>query len=172
MPSLGFGVLHLRSNRVGRRLCWKELALAADRRQAGPIHPLHAFLLSAPVPLYLGALLSDWAYGGSAEPQWSNFAAWLIAGAMVFTGLALLWALVALLRSRVGRRRAALLCALLVAVFGLGLVDSFVHARDAWAVMPAAPILSAIVTLLAALAAWAGYSRLGLFSGTHSGEVK
>jgi uncharacterized membrane protein len=140
--------------------------LAADRRLAGPIHPLHAFLLSASVPLYLGALLADWAYGGSAEPQWSNFAAWLIAGAMVFTGFALLWAFVALLRSRAGRGRPALLCVLLLVLFVLGLVDSFVHARDAWAIMPAAPVLSAIVTLLAAAAAWAGLATL------RTGEIR
>ena len=48
------------------------------------------FLLSAAVPLYLGGLLSDLGYGNTAEPQWANFAAWLIAGAMVFTGLGLL----------------------------------------------------------------------------------
>lgn len=140
--------------------------MAAHPLQAVPIHPLHAFLVAAPVPLFLGGLLSDWAYGSTPEPQWSNFAAWLIAGGMVFVGFALLWALIALLRSRGGRGRAASLFGLLLALFVLGLVDSFVHARDAYAIMPAAPILSAIVTLLAGAAAWLG------FAGLRSGEMK
>jgi uncharacterized membrane protein len=140
--------------------------LAADVRLAGPTHPLHAFLLAAPVPLFLGGFLSDLAYGSTPEPQWSNFAAWLIAGAMVFAGFALLWALIALLRARAGRSGRAVVFVLLLAVFVLGLVDSFVHARDAYAIMPAAPILSAIVTVLSGAAAWLG------FAGLRSGETK
>lgn len=140
--------------------------MAADVRLAGPVHPLHAFLLAAPVPLFLGGFLSDLAYGSTPEPQWSNFAAWLVAGGMVFVGVALLWALIALLRSRAhgGRVRLGAVFVLLLATFVVGLVDSLVHARDAYAIMPAAPVLSAIVTLLAALAAWAGSSRLGFWS--------
>jgi uncharacterized membrane protein len=149
--------------------------LAADVRLAEavhPLHPLHAFLLAAPVPLFLGGFLSDLAYGSTPEPQWSNFAAWLIAGGMVFVGFALLWALIALLRAPAGGGwvRAGVVFLLLLAAFVVGLVDSFVHARDAYAIMPAAPVLSAIVTVLAALAAWAGSSRLGLFSVARSGE--
>jgi uncharacterized membrane protein len=136
------------------------VAVTADAGRPRPVHPLFAFLLSSPVPLFLGGLLSDVTYGNTAEPQWSNFAAWLIAGAMVFTGIALLWAFIALLLAR-PRRGWRLLCfLLLLATFVLGLVDSFQHARDAWAIMPAGPILSAIVTLIAALAAAAGLSTL------------
>jgi uncharacterized membrane protein len=139
------------------------VAAGAERRLRA-IHPLHAFLLAGAVPLFLGAFLSDLPYGNTAEIQWSNFAAWLLVGAMVFTGLALLWALIAL----VGARRGwPLFCfLLLLAAFVLGLIDSFVHARDAYAVMPAAPIFSGIVTLLAILAAGAGFSSL------RSGEPK
>jgi uncharacterized membrane protein len=136
------------------------LAASADPRQARPIHPLYAFLLAAAVPLFLGGLLSDLAYGATAEIQWSNFGAWLVAGAMVFTGLALLWSLIALVRARGGRKGPLVAFILLLAAFAIGLVDSFVHARDAWAVMPAAPILSAIVTLIAILAAGWGFSTL------------
>lgn len=136
------------------------MAVTAGGRQAGPIHPLYAFLIAGAVPLFLGALLSDLAYGSTAEVQWSNFAAWLIAGAMVFTGFALLWSVIALLRAR-PRRGWPLFCfVLLLAAFGLGLVDSFVHTRDAWAVMPAAPILSAIVAAIVVLAAFVGLSSL------------
>jgi uncharacterized membrane protein len=136
------------------------VAFLAGGGRERPIHPLFAFLLAGAVPLFLGALLSDLAYGSTAEIQWSNFAAWLILGAMVFTGLALLWSFIALLRAR-PRRGWPLLCfVLLLAAFGLGIVNSFVHARDAFAVMPAAPILSGIVTAIAGLAALVGFSSL------------
>jgi uncharacterized membrane protein len=131
---------------------------AASRRTA--IHPFFAFLVAGAVPLFLGGLLSDLAYGSSAEIQWSNFAAWLLVGAMVFTGFALLWAFIALLRTRAWRGRPLLSFVLLLALFAIGLIDSFVHARDAWGIMPAAPILSAIATLIAAVAAVIGLSTL------------
>ena len=144
------------------------MAVTADYRGARPIHPLFAFLLAAPVSLYLGGLLSDITYGNTFEPQWANFASWMIAGAMVFTGLGLLWAFIALF---VVRPRWAwgwrLLCfLLLLATFILGLIDSFVHAKDAYAIMPAATILSLIVTLVAMLAAAVGLSTLRM------GDVK
>ena len=47
------------------------------------LHPLHAILLAFPLPLFLGALLSDLAYSSTYEVQWTNFASWLIAGAML-----------------------------------------------------------------------------------------
>lgn len=125
-----------------------------------PIHPLHAVLLASALPLFLGGLLSDWAYGSTYQIQWSNFAAWLIAGAMVFTGLSLLWGLIDLVRR--GRRRGRTLVYFLVllATFVLGLVNSFVHSRDAWGTMPDGLILSVIVTLLAGVAVWIGFSSL------------
>jgi uncharacterized membrane protein len=137
------------------------VAVSADARRAGPIHPLFAFLLAGMVPLFLGALLSDLAYRGTPEPQWANFAAWLLVGAMVLTGLALLWAFILLIVTRRQWRDWPLLCfVLLLATFVLGLIDSFVHARDAWAIMPAAPILSLIVTPVAALACAVGLATL------------
>lgn len=137
------------------------MVATVDAEAARPIHPVFAFLLAGAVPLFLGGFLSDLAYGGSAEPQWSNFAAWLIAGAMVFTGFALLAALITLIRARSRWIGWPLLCfVLLLAAFVLGLIDSFVHARDAWAIMPDAPVWSAIVTLVAFLAAIVGFSRL------------
>lgn len=127
---------------------------------ARAIHPLHAVLLAGTVPLFLGGLLSDLGYAKTAEPQWSNFASWLVAGAMVFTGLALLWSLVALLRAHRRQGWPVLCGVLLLAAFVLGLIDSFVHARDAWGIMPTGPILTGIVTLLAVFATWAGFSSL------------
>ena len=136
------------------------MADTRDRMAARAIHPLHAFLLAAATPLYLGGLLSDWAYASTYEIQWSNFAAWLIAGAMLFTGLALAWSLVGLLRPGRRRGRPLILFLILLILFIFGLIASFVHTRDAWAVMPDGLVLSAIVTLLAIAATWIGFSGL------------
>lgn len=130
---------------------------------ASPIYrrtpgPLHAILLGGSVTLFLGALLSDIAYYQTHQIQWSNFAAWLLAGAELFTGLTLVFALVNLLRAeRKGGQPLTYVLALL-ATFVLGLINCFQHAKDAWAVMPAGLVLSVIVFFLIAITAWVGFS--------------
>lgn len=131
------------------------------RIRARVIHPLHAVLLASSLPLFLGALLSDWAYSSSYEVQWLNFAAWLIPGALVFAGFALLWAVIDFLRADVARdRRSALTLLALLATFALGFVNALVHAKDAYATMPAGLILSVLVFLLALISVWLGFSTL------------
>nr|WP_290445146.1 MULTISPECIES: DUF2231 domain-containing protein [unclassified Pseudomonas] len=128
--------------------------------------PLHATLLAGSVPLFLGALLSDLAYYQSYQIQWSNFAAWLIAGALLFSGLALLFALVNLIRAPRKAGRPTWYFLVLLATWLLGLVNAFEHAKDAWAVMPAALVLSVIVSVLALIATAIGMSNLH-----HGGEA-
>jgi len=136
------------------------LATVPDRVPPGPVHPLLAFLVAAALTLFAGGLLADLAYSSTYEIQWNNFAEWLIAGAMVFAGLALLWTLVALLRARNRRGRSFFVFLLLLAIFILGLLNNFLHARDAWGSMPGGLVLSAIVTLLAILTTWFAFSGL------------
>lgn len=123
------------------------------------LHPLHAVLLAGALPLFLGALLSDWAYSGSFQIQWKNFASWLLVGALVFAGFALLWALVDLIRGRRSGRRIAYFV-LLLAAWILGFIDALVHAKDAYASMPEGLILSVITTLLVIVATFLGFSTL------------
>jgi uncharacterized membrane protein len=133
----------------------------------GAIHPLHAFLLAGCVPLFLGALVADWAYSSTYEIQWTNFASWLLVGAMVLAGFALLWALIDLLRAdRSWRGRPLVYFLILLAAFVVGFIDALVHAKDAWAKMPEALILSIVVVVLAVIACWMGLSTW------RSGEVK
>lgn len=108
------------------------------------------------MPLFLGALLSDIAYTQTFQIQWANFASWLIAGALVFCGLALLCALVNLLRAERKAGAPALYVLLLLVTWILGLVNAFQHAKDAYAAMPAGLVLSAIVLLLTLTATWIG----------------
>ena len=124
------------------------------------IHPLHAFLLAGAVPLFLGALLSDIAYARSYQIQWSNFASWLIAGALVFAGFALVWAVIDLFRGDRRRGRPLVYVLLLLATWVLGFINALIHAKDAFGIMPASLILSVIVTVLACAATWVGFSNL------------
>ena len=123
-----------------------------------PIHPLHAIFLAFPFPLFLGALLSDLAYWSSFHVQWINFSAWLIAGGLLVGVFALLWALIDILRRAVRTARPMTYFVALLAMWVLGFVNALVHAKDAWATMPAGLYLSIVVTLLALAAAWIGYS--------------
>ena len=119
---------------------------------------MHAVIAFSSVPLFLGALLSDWAYASSQQIQWVNFAAWLIAGGLLIAGPALLWGATDLLRSPVTRHRRGLIyLTLLLATFVVGFINALVHAKDGWAAMPTGLWLSAVVVVLAAAA-----SALGL----------
>lgn len=122
--------------------------------------PLHAILLGGSVPLFLGALLSDIAYYNTYLIQWANFASWLIAGGLLCSGLAGLFAIANLIRARHKAGRPVVYLLLLLATWVLGLVNAFEHAKDAWAVMPSGLVLSVIVTVLIAITACLGLSNL------------
>lgn len=123
-----------------------------------PLHGLHAFLLAGMVPLFLGVLLADLAYAKTWEVQWKNFASWLLVGALVFAGFALLWALVdaALLRFR--QVLQLMFTILLLLTWILGFVNALLHAGDAAAGRSAALALSWIVTILSIAASWLGHA--------------
>ncbi|MGE4241210.1 DUF2231 domain-containing protein [Ramlibacter sp.] len=110
---------------------------------------MHALLVFCAISLSLGALLSNWAYWTTEQIQWTNFASWLTAGALVFTGVALVWALVerALRRNRHGAPPLLYLLGL-TACCAVGLLSSLVLAKDGWAAMPAALWLSVLAVLL------------------------
>lgn len=124
------------------------------------IHPLHAVLLAGTVPLFLGAMLSDLAYSATYQIQWTNFASWLIAGGLVFGAFAVVWAVIDLFRIDRRGPRALLYALLVLATWILGFINALIHAKDAWAAMPAGLILSVIVVVLACTATWVGFSSL------------
>lgn len=123
-----------------------------------PLHPLHAFFLAGTLPLFIGALLSDYAYWSSFELQWKNFASWLLVGALVFNGLAWLGSIVSLVRVERRAGSALVYFLLLLATWALGLINSLIHAKDAWASMPTGLILSVITVILACIATWIGFA--------------
>jgi uncharacterized membrane protein len=121
--------------------------------------PAHALLLAGTLPLFGGTLLADLAYGATYQVQWLNFAAWLVAGGEVFAGFAILFLAIDLLRGR--GARPWLYAGLLVATFVLGFVDALQHAKDGWAAMPGATILSVFVLALALVCIWLAFFRAG-----------
>jgi len=135
---------HILSPALNRRLYQRSL------------HPLRASLLGAAGAFLVSGFLSDWAYFSDHQIQWKNFADWLIIGGLFFAGFALLWALIDLFRSSLDRGRRIIAFGLLLAAFILGIVDELVHAKDAWASMPEALILSGVVAVLAIAASAIG----------------
>ena len=141
------------------------MAYTTSVRSVHPIHPIHAVFVAGILPLFAGAALSDFAYFRTFEIQWQNFASWLIVGGLVWTGAALVFALFGLAPSRRTRGRVLYLLALL-ATFIVGFFNALQHARDAWASMPAALVLSVITDLLSCVAIALA------FCGPRIGEVK
>lgn len=134
------------------------MAATIHRTAPRALHPLHAVLLASTLPLCLGALLTDIAYAQTFHIQWTIFASWFALGAVVFTGLALVAALVGVLRAHRRDARSLAYFGLVLAMFVIGVVNSLVHAKDAWAVMPGGLVLSAVMLLLAIAATWLGFA--------------
>lgn len=122
---------------------------------------MHAVIATAALPLFAGALLTDWAYHRSHQVQWLNFSSWLIAGGLLLSGLALLWAVAARLFARTpGHRPGPADLLLLGTAFLIGFWNALVHARDGWATMPTGLALSAVVLVLATVASAIGLAAL------------
>ena len=136
------------------------MSATVDRSRPGMLRPVHAFLLAAAVPLFLGAALSDYAYTSTYQVQWINFSSWLIVGGLVFSGGALACALLGLRRADHRGGRFAVLLLLLLAAWVLGFINALIHARDAWASMPTGFVLSLVVAALASAATVVGFSAI------------
>jgi uncharacterized membrane protein len=125
--------------------------------------PVHGILLAFPVALFPSALLADIAYLRTAELQWTNFSAWLIAGGLVFTGLLLAWTLIALALSfrSPDRLRRVIYSGVLAVLFVVGLLNAFKHSQDGWTSVGSfgliLSILSTLLALGAAILAWSGF---------------
>ena len=134
------------------------------RGRPGPAHahPVHAILSAFPLALFTSALVADIAYTNTANMQWANFAVWLIAGGCLGGVLAAVAGIGDALLFR--RRRHAAVAGGRVHAIGtslmlvLGIVNAFIHSRDAWtSVVPTGLVLSLIVTVLALVTSWQGF---------------
>lgn len=122
-----------------------------------PLHPLHGILLAFPIALFSTGLASDIAYLKTAEMQWSNFASWAIAGALVFSAPIVAFAALGLVWHR--RPRAMLYFGLVAVMWIAGLINAFQHSHDAWSsVGTLGLLLSILTTVLALVASWIAFS--------------
>ncbi|WP_105383496.1 DUF2231 domain-containing protein [Neorhizobium alkalisoli] len=136
------------------------MTVRSTRSYAPPLHPLHAVLLAFSFPLFLGALASDLTYFQTYQVQWANFSSWLIAGALLGSAFALVWALADMIRYRATRAlKLSVYFVLLLVMWILGFVNALVHAKDAWATMPAGLYLSIVTAALALVATLTGHAR-------------
>lgn len=129
---------------------------------AGGPHPVHALLLGFPIALFCGAVATDIAYLNTAEMQWTNFSAWLIAGGLAFGAVVLVWALA---RLAVGWRDAereprAVYAGVLALMCVLGLINAFKHSQDGWSSVGGFGLtLSILCAALALVAGMLAFSR-------------
>ena len=130
------------------------------------VRGVRGLLVSFPVALFTGAVLTDVTYLRTAELQWTNFSAWLISAALVFGGLVTAWTLVEAVIAWRSQARLIRLGALglWVAVWVLGLVNAFKHSQDGWSSVGAfgliLSILCALVSLIAGFLAFSGATSL------------
>jgi uncharacterized membrane protein len=126
-------------------------------------HPLHPMLVPFPIACYVGALLCDIAYAGTAEMQWTNFAAWLLAAGVAFTVLAAIaGGIDFLVEPRIRRLGAAWIHVVgNVTVLILAIFNSFVHSHDAWtSVVPTGLVLSIVTVLILVVTGWNGWEMV------------
>ena len=133
------------SHRDGRPMARDDRYLRVDSGR----HPVLWLLASFPIAYFTGALLTDLAYLKTALQMWADFSAWLLAFGMIMGGIAAVCGIVVQISSRTALWPGwpfALGCAVTLA---LGLVNNFVHSRDAWtSVVPTGLVLSAVTVLV------------------------
>jgi uncharacterized membrane protein len=109
---------------------------------------LHPGLIASGATLLIAAFVSDLLYWDTLLFQYNNFSGWLLAGGLVLALFAAIAFVIDLLLGRVGRVAWFRFAGLVVAAL-LGLLNAFVHSRDAYtAVIPEGITLSAIVTVI------------------------
>jgi uncharacterized membrane protein len=119
--------------------------------------PFHPFFVGLGGALLMAALVTDFIYSSNSLMQWANFSAWLITGGLI---LALISAIVLIIDFALGRtgRIRWLDFGLLAVAAVLSIVNVFIHTRDAWtSVVPSGITISAIVTILLAVAGLRGW---------------
>lgn len=130
--------------------------------------PLHAMIVPFPIASFVGAMITDIIYAQTAEIQWANFSAWLLAFGCFMGGIAALGGLIDYFGNAKAARPAIGLWHGIINIFVLllGLLNSFVHARDGWtSVVPTGLTLSVITVLLLTVSGFLGhrmaYTRVG-----------
>jgi uncharacterized membrane protein len=108
-------------------------------------YPLQRLFVPIPFVSFTLTLATDIAFWQTANLMWQNFSSWLLFAGLICGALAILAALIDLLRPSTRLLRPSLPKILgFVIILALAFVNSFVHAGDGWtAVVPTGLALSA-----------------------------
>jgi uncharacterized membrane protein len=129
---------------------------ADSRTRRRPL--LHPGLIAAGSTLLIATFFTDVLYWQSLLFQWNNMSAWLLAAGLVLAGLAAIAFVIDLALKRIAKIDWLRFAALAVAAL-LGLLNAFVHSRDAYtAVVPEGIILSGVVAVLLILVGMGGWA--------------
>ena len=131
-------------------------AVAIVRRR--PIHPM---LIPFPIACFVGVLLTDLAYWGTAEMMWADFSAWLVSAGLVLGILAAIAGIVDFATRRAVREQGPAWPHALgnIVVLALAVLNTMVHSRDAWtSVVPLGLILSAATVAVMLVTGWLGWT--------------
>ena len=108
----------------------------------------HPGLVASGATLLIAGFVSDILYWRTLLFQWNNVSQWLVAGGMALALLAAIAFVIDLVRRQVGAISWLRFIGLAI-VAVLGLLNAFVHSRDAYtAVVPQGIVLSAITTVI------------------------
>jgi uncharacterized membrane protein len=122
--------------------------------------PIHAMLVPFPIVCFTGAMITDIIYANTAVIQYTDFSSWLLAFGLFMGALAALFGMFDLFRNQAADRPTIAWVHMIgnFAVLALALVNSFVHARDAWtSVVPTGLTLSIITVLLLVVTGFLGH---------------
>lgn len=122
--------------------------------------PVHAMLVPFPIVCFTGAMITDIIYANTAVIQYTDFSSWLLAFGLFMGAFAGLFGLIDLFRNRAADLPTIAWVHMIgnFAVLALALVNSFVHARDAWtSVVPTGLTLSVITVLLLVVTGFLGH---------------
>src|SRR3954471_5068235 len=109
---------------------------------------LHPGLIASGATLLIAGFVSDVLYWQTLLFQYNNMSQWLVAAGLVLALLAAIACVIDLVLGRVGRVAWLRFAGLAIAAL-LGILNAFVHSRDAYtAVVPQGIILSTIVTVI------------------------
>ncbi len=122
-------------------------------------HPIHPMLVPFPIVCFVGALVTDLIYWGTAAGQWETFSIWLLTGGLIMAAFAVLAGLIDFVSSARIRSLAPAWPHVIgnALVVLLSIINAFVHSRDGYtAVVPTGLFLSALVVVLMAFTSWLG----------------
>lgn len=126
-------------------------------------HPIHPMLIPFPIAFFVGTLVTDIVYSGTANPFWATMGRWLLIAGLVMAALAALAGLTDFLNDQ----RIRQLSAAWHHMIG-NIVAVVIEAVNLWQrlekgpdfVLPTGLILSAIVTLLLLYNGWRGWEMV------------